>query len=286
MIFLIEFFNDLPAVSAYIHVFQWSLAFNSWIDYSTYRCALICLSKLKMAVELFYKFKWWLTFFRYFILVLICAPRTTQFTIFIFKSALVLVQNDDFNFDKASCAHSGIQYATSDRVHFSDFRTGHSNGSILINGHPRNLEKFRKLSRYIMQEDLLQPKMTVFENMKIASHLKLGTTVPGKEKYRKVTRHFRYNLSFSPILNYYFWMFKLMSFNVPCTDWRNHGFVEIGENEKYHDQLLVWWWKKTCINRPRIDQRSTRYIFRRTDHVSTWMLNNAHCRLHLSLEQF
>ena len=66
------------------------------------------------------------------------------------------------------------------------FRTGNSNGSILINGYPRNLEKFRKLSRYIMQEDLLQPKMTVLENMKIACHLKLGTTVSGREKYKKV----------------------------------------------------------------------------------------------------
>lgn len=68
----------------------------------------------------------------------------------------------------------------------TDFRTGQSNGTILINGEPRDLNKFRKLSRYIMQEDLLQPKMTVFENMKIAAHLKLGTTVSSKEKYRKV----------------------------------------------------------------------------------------------------
>lgn len=70
---------------------------------------------------------------------------------------------------------------------FCVFRTGNSNGNILINGHPRNLEKFRKLSRYIMQEDLLQPKMTVYENMKIATHLKLGTTVSGREKYQKVS---------------------------------------------------------------------------------------------------
>ncbi|KAK7601451.1 hypothetical protein V9T40_008892 [Parthenolecanium corni] len=66
------------------------------------------------------------------------------------------------------------------------YKTGHSNGTILINGQPRSLNKFRKLSRYIMQEDLLQPNMTVLQNMKIAAHLKLGTTVTPAEKRRKI----------------------------------------------------------------------------------------------------
>lgn len=41
-----------------------------------------------------------------------------------------------------------------------------------------------------MQEDLLQPKMTVLENMKIAAYLKLGNTVPSNEKRQKVNQIF------------------------------------------------------------------------------------------------
>ncbi|XP_065221841.1 ATP-binding cassette subfamily G member 4-like isoform X2 [Planococcus citri] len=66
------------------------------------------------------------------------------------------------------------------------YNTGQWKGTILINGEPRNLNKFRKLSRYIMQEDLLHPMFTVFENMSIAADLKLGTTVSLEEKHRKI----------------------------------------------------------------------------------------------------
>ncbi|XP_022919463.1 ATP-binding cassette subfamily G member 4-like [Onthophagus taurus] len=47
-------------------------------------------------------------------------------------------------------------------------------GNILINDHPREMKKFHKLSSYIMQEDLLQPLLTVKESMNIAAKLKLG----------------------------------------------------------------------------------------------------------------
>lgn len=48
-----------------------------------------------------------------------------------------------------------------------------------------------------MQEDLLQPKMTVYENMKIATYLKLGTTVPKRDKYRKVSTFLLYSFLLS-----------------------------------------------------------------------------------------
>ncbi|XP_018045388.1 PREDICTED: ATP-binding cassette sub-family G member 4-like, partial [Atta colombica] len=47
-------------------------------------------------------------------------------------------------------------------------------GSININGQLRNMREFKKISCYIMQNDLIQPNLTVFEAMSFAADLKLG----------------------------------------------------------------------------------------------------------------
>ncbi|XP_047987028.1 ATP-binding cassette sub-family G member 1-like isoform X2 [Leguminivora glycinivorella] len=62
------------------------------------------------------------------------------------------------------------------------YRVIGASGQICTNGEPRNLRQFRKLSRYIMQEDLLQPLITVQEAMVIAADLKLGGEVNRKKK--------------------------------------------------------------------------------------------------------
>ncbi|KAG5890063.1 hypothetical protein JTB14_003628 [Gonioctena quinquepunctata] len=59
-------------------------------------------------------------------------------------------------------------------------------GSILVNGQQRNLKQFRKMSRYIMQEDLIQPMLTVEEAMLVAANLKLGETMGEPDKIKTV----------------------------------------------------------------------------------------------------
>ncbi|XP_012265456.2 ATP-binding cassette sub-family G member 1 [Athalia rosae] len=49
-----------------------------------------------------------------------------------------------------------------------------ANGLITVNGQPRDISEFKKLSCYIMQDDLSQPQITVHEAMCFASDLKLG----------------------------------------------------------------------------------------------------------------
>ncbi|XP_063990040.1 ATP-binding cassette sub-family G member 1-like isoform X2 [Diachasmimorpha longicaudata] len=55
-------------------------------------------------------------------------------------------------------------------------------GHITINGVKLNSRRFKKLSCYIMQEDLLQPKLTVLEAINFSADLKLGFHVDRQTK--------------------------------------------------------------------------------------------------------
>ncbi|KAL3266090.1 hypothetical protein HHI36_010276, partial [Cryptolaemus montrouzieri] len=55
-------------------------------------------------------------------------------------------------------------------------------GLVMINGEERNIHKFRRLSRYIMQQDLVQPLLTVREAMVVAANLKLSKELSQNDK--------------------------------------------------------------------------------------------------------
>jgi len=67
------------------------------------------------------------------------------------------------------------------------YRCVEATGSVLVNGLPRDITQFHKLSRYIMQEDMVQPYLSVYEAMIIAADLKLGSELARKQKITAVS---------------------------------------------------------------------------------------------------
>jgi ABC-type multidrug transport system ATPase subunit len=68
-----------------------------------------------------------------------------------------------------------------------NYRCVEATGSILVNDHPRDIAQFHKMSRYIMQEDLVQPHLSVHEAMVIAADLKLGSELTRTQKITLVS---------------------------------------------------------------------------------------------------
>lgn len=79
---------------------------------------------------------------------------------------------------------------------FHVYRTSGMNGSITINGFERNLSQFGKLSCYIMQDNQLHGNLTVEEAMKVATALKLSSTLSRRHKEEVVCTIYRIGLDF------------------------------------------------------------------------------------------
>ncbi|XP_028140494.2 ATP-binding cassette subfamily G member 4-like [Diabrotica virgifera virgifera] len=62
------------------------------------------------------------------------------------------------------------------------YMTAGVKGSVKINGKPRDMRIFTKLSSYIMQEDLVQPRLSVRESMMVAANLKLSASIGHTQK--------------------------------------------------------------------------------------------------------
>lgn len=65
---------------------------------------------------------------------------------------------------------------------FVAYRTKDVTGNILVNSRARNLKEFKSLSAYIMQNDILEPLLTVQEAMTVAANLKLTTSHQSKKQ--------------------------------------------------------------------------------------------------------
>ncbi|GIY73436.1 ATP-binding cassette sub-family G member 1 [Caerostris darwini] len=68
----------------------------------------------------------------------------------------------------------------------SGFTRAQVSGGVSVNGAPRDMRVFRKLSCYIMQDDHLLPHLTVRESVRLAARLKVPSHVSPKDREKAV----------------------------------------------------------------------------------------------------
>uniref|UniRef100_A0A1I8N535 Uncharacterized protein n=1 Tax=Musca domestica TaxID=7370 RepID=A0A1I8N535_MUSDO len=67
----------------------------------------------------------------------------------------------------------------------SGYRIRKTSGEILVNGEQQDMQRFRKIARYVLQDDHISPYFTLMETMMFASELKMDTKY-SREQRQKV----------------------------------------------------------------------------------------------------
>lgn len=81
---------------------------------------------------------------------------------------------------------SGAGKSTLLEVLAGRIKPGSGSGSILVNGQPMDMQHFRRISGYVMQDDALFPMLTVRETLMFSARLRLPSVVPMSEKIARV----------------------------------------------------------------------------------------------------
>lgn len=86
-------------------------------------------------------------------------------------------------------------------LHF--FRCMGVSGTVKINQRLRDMAIFRKMSCYVMQEDLLQPNLTLFEAISVSASLKLGPSISSNDKKTIVSYQFLGNNKYKKYFDHF-----------------------------------------------------------------------------------
>ena len=80
----------------------------------------------------------------------------------------------------SGCGKSSLLDILAARTRYSSLF--HVSGKVLLNNKERNEQSFRRLSAYVLQDDLLYPHLTVLETLSLASHFYLPTNMDAVRK--------------------------------------------------------------------------------------------------------
>lgn len=81
------------------------------------------------------------------------------------------------------------------------YTTNLASGTITINGQARDLKRFRNQAAYIMQDDLLQMHITVWEAMYFSVNLKIGSQLKRAEKKQRVSTRKPHNCQLNKFIH-------------------------------------------------------------------------------------